>query len=53
MEERRTDKSIKNIIYALVGQFFGIGISLISRSIFVKILSSEYLGLSTLFTNIL
>lgn len=53
MEERRTDKSIKNIIYALVGQFFGIGISLISRLVFVKILSSEYLGLSSLFTNIL
>ena len=53
MEERRTDKSIKNIIYAIVGQFFGIGISLISRLVFVKILSSEYLGLSSLFTNIL
>jgi len=51
--ENRTEKSIKNIIYAIIGQFSGIIISLISRLAFVKILSSEYLGLSSLFANIL
>lgn len=51
--ENRTEKSLKNIIYAITGQFSGIIISLASRFAFVKILSSEYLGLSSLFTNIL
>ena len=49
----RTDNSIKNLKFAMIGQGTGILISLISRIFFVKILSSEYLGLSGLFTNIL
>lgn len=51
--KNRTDNSIKNIKYAIIGQFFAIIINLISRTVFVKSLSSEYLGLSSLFTNIL
>lgn len=49
----RTSNSIKNILVSFLGQFLGIIISLISRLAFVRILSSEYLGLSGLFTNIL
>ena len=37
----------------MVGQGAGIIISLFSRMAFVRILASEYLGLSGLFTNIL
>lgn len=49
----RTESSIKNLIFAFGGQIIGIIISLISRLVFVKILSYEYLGLSGLFSNIL
>ncbi len=49
----RTDNSIRNLIFAMAGQGLGILISLVSRLVFVKTLSSEYLGLSGLFTNIL
>ena len=49
----RTSNSLKNILYAFVGQGIGILISLISRLVFVKILTEEYLGLNSLFSNIL
>lgn len=49
----RTKNSIKNITAALGGQFFAILFSLITRAVFVKTLSSEYLGLDGLFSNIL
>ncbi len=49
----RTENSIRNLIFAIVGQIMGILISLISRLVFIRILSTEYLGLSGLFTNIL
>ena len=49
----RTENSIRNLIFAGIGQLFGILISLISRLIFIRVLSTEYLGLSGLFTNIL
>ena len=49
----RSANSIRNITAALLGQFFGIIISFISRIVFVRILGSEYLGLNGLFTNIL
>ena len=49
----RTKNSIKNLIFALLGQAFGLIISFIARIIFVKILTDEYLGLNSLFTNIL
>ena len=49
----RTQKSIKNIWYAVVGQIVGLLIGFISRKVFVDTLSSEHLGLNGLFTNIL
>lgn len=49
----RTTNSIKNIQYAVVGQVLGLLVKFVSRLIFVRILSAEYLGIDGLFTNIL
>lgn len=50
---QRTKKSLTNLITSLIGQAFSIIISFITRMIFVKCLSPEYLGVNGLFTNIL
>ncbi len=50
---QRTKNSIINLITAFIGQIFGVAISFLTRMIFVKYLSSEYLGINGLFTNIL
>lgn len=52
-EISRTKSSLLNFITAMVGQGLGLIVSFIARIFFVKILSSEYLGLNGLFTNIL
>lgn len=44
---------MKNLIVAIFGQIFGLVIKFFSRSVFVRCLSSEYLGLNGLFSNIL
>ena len=49
----RTKKSLKNLYIAFIGQFIGIIISFVSRSLFIKFLSKEYLGINGLFTNVL
>ena len=49
----RTESSIKNLLYSLGGQGVTLLLKLISRFIFVRILTSEYLGLNGLFSNIL
>lgn len=49
----RIKNSIRNIKYAVVGQFSALLISLASRMVFVHILNAEYLGINGLFTNIL
>ncbi|WP_394121298.1 lipopolysaccharide biosynthesis protein [Planococcus donghaensis] len=49
----RTSKSIRNIKYAIVGQLVVFLITFIARTIFVKVLGAEYLGINGLFTNIL
>lgn len=49
----RTEKSIKNIKYSLIGQVLAITISMISRFFFLQILNSTYLGVNGLFSNIL
>lgn len=53
MESSRTKKSIINIITGVGYQTFTIIISFISRTIFIHTLGSGYLGISSLFTNIL
>ena len=49
----RTRNSIKNIEYAVVGQVLGLLAKFVSRLVFVRVLSAEYLGIDGLFTNIL
>lgn len=49
----RTKNSIRNIAVALGGQAVGILVSFIARIFFIRILGTEYLGISGLFTNIL
>lgn len=51
--ESRTDKSIKNIYISLGMYIFQLLFSIINRTIFIKLLGSEYLGISGLFSNIL
>lgn len=43
----------RNMFFALLSQIVSIGLNLISRAIFVRVLAAEYVGLSGLFTNIL
>ncbi len=49
----RTQKSFKNIKFALLGQAINIILSFTTRKVFVSILETEYLGLSGVFSNIL
>lgn len=49
----RKEKSMKNLVTAMIGQVIGLVISFIARIVFVRILGAEYLGLNGLFTNIL
>ncbi len=51
--QSRTAKSLKNIKYSLIGQAINIIIVFFARIVFIKTLSTEYLGLGNLFTNIL
>ncbi|MDD4036734.1 MAG: oligosaccharide flippase family protein [Bacilli bacterium] len=45
--------SFKNIISGIGGQFIAFLLQFVSRTIFIKTLGTEYLGISGLFTNIL
>ncbi|MCM1577547.1 MAG: hypothetical protein NC078_01945 [Ruminococcus sp.] len=49
----RTKSSLKNLAAAFIGQALGIAVSLVSRNVFLGVLSEEYLGLNGLFSNIL
>ncbi len=49
----RTKNSIINLITALLGQFFGLAISFVARIVFIRLLGADYLGINSLFTNIL
>lgn len=49
----RTKNSIKTMITALASNAVAILINLIAQALFIKILGSEYLGLNSLFSNIL
>lgn len=52
-DDSRTLNSIKNIIAGFIGQFVQILLGFISRTVFIKFLAEEYLGISGLFGNIL
>lgn len=53
METSRTKNVIKNIWFTLISQALNIFLSFFSRSIFLKFLGIEYLGINGLFTNVL
>ena len=49
----RTEYSIKNTWIGLVTQILSLIITFVSRTIFIKYLGSDYLGINGLFSNIL
>lgn len=49
----RTKNSIRNIIFALGGQFVTTIVNMINKTVFIYILGANYLGVSGLFSNIL
>ncbi|MEG0167045.1 MAG: hypothetical protein RR867_01055 [Ruthenibacterium sp.] len=49
----RTQKSIVNFSVALAGQIIALIVSIIARTVFLQFLNAEYLGLASLFTNVL
>lgn len=53
MSESRTKNSAKNIIANNIYQFMNIVMNFIIRTIFIKTLGEEFLGINGLFTNIL
>lgn len=53
MSESRTKKSVKNITTAFIAKLLVLILGLVSRTIFLKCLSVDYLGVNGLFTNIL
>lgn len=53
MNKTRTQNVIKNMWVGTLFQMISLILGFVSRTIFIKILGSEYLGLNSLFTNIL
>lgn len=51
--QSRTINSIKNIMAGSVGQLIQTLLGVVNRTIFIKFLATEYLGISGLFSNIL
>lgn len=51
--DTRFSNSLKNISFAFIAQFLQMILGFISRTIFIKYLAVEYLGVNGLFTNIL
>lgn len=53
MMNTRTSNSFRNISAGFISQITGMVLGFISRTVFIKYLSAEYLGVSSLFSNIL
>lgn len=53
MNDSRTKKSIKNIVFTLGSYFAVLLMQMINRTVFVKFLPVDYLGINGLFSNIL
>lgn len=49
----RTESSAKNLAAAIAGQAVALGASFFARTVFLRFLGKEYLGISGLFTNVL
>lgn len=52
-ESSRVNNFLKNTIVGILSQLFSLLLSFVSRTIFIKILSENYLGINGLFSNIL
>lgn len=52
-DNSRTDNVIKNTKVGIITQVLSLILSFVSRTVFIKILSEEYLGINGLFSNIL
>lgn len=52
-ETSRTFNSMRNIIFSIAIQICTVLLNFASRTVFIKILGSEYLGINGLFTNVL
>lgn len=52
-KESRSKKAIKNIVYGASMQLLYIALNFISRSIFIHFLNTDYLGVNSLYSNIL
>lgn len=53
MNQSRTKNSIKNINYSFVSYFIILLMQFVNRTVFIQFLSSTYLGLNGLFSNVL
>lgn len=53
METSRTQNSIRNIIFGIINRVVSIIFPFIVRTIFIKVLGEEYLGLNSLYSSIL
>lgn len=49
----RTQKSARNMTVGMISQFLTLLLSFVSRTIFIRFLTAEYLGISGLFSNVL
>lgn len=49
----RTENSKKNLVNGIINQSLVLFLSFISRTVFIKLLGAEYLGINGLYTNIL
>lgn len=53
MQKNRTEKSIRNFIFGVVLKCVYIIVGFVSRTFFINLLNAEYLGINSLFSNIL
>ena len=53
IESSRTENSVRNISFGMVSQIVQLVLGFITRTIFIKYLAVEYLGINSLFTNII
>lgn len=53
LEKSRTYNSIRNIFFGIGSQIIVLFLNFLSRTIFIKVLGTEYLGINGLFSNIL
>lgn len=53
MGESRTKNSLKNMSASVIYQVLNLGLSFVSRSVFIQVLGVSYLGISGLFSDVL